>query len=152
MALVHMQLHKGEQFDLVHMEKLMEDLLPLVRRTYEDTGTGIQAIVEPSQVRLPIDKAVPCALVANEFVSNAFKHAFKGREEGSIDVSFSKTGDDSVLMIVKDDGIGIPDDLDIENAETLGLKSTRNIVRGELKGKIKIEKNMGTEVAVEFPI
>jgi two-component sensor histidine kinase/CheY-like chemotaxis protein len=152
MALVHMQLYKGEQFDLVPMEEFWGDLLPLLRRAYEVREAGIQVLIEPTDVMLPIDKAVPCSLVVNELVSNSFKHAFKEREEGSVEISFGRADNDSVLLIVRDDGIGMPEDLDIEKADTLGLRLTGSIVRDQLKGKMKIEQHMGTVVEIEFPL
>jgi signal transduction histidine kinase len=53
---------------------------------------------------------------------------------------------------VKDDGIGIPEDIDIERTETLGLKLIRNLIRKQLKGEVRFKRDNGTEVTAEFPI
>jgi len=86
----------------------------------------------------------------NELTSNAIKHAFEGREEGMIKISVEMTTGGTILTSVKDDGIGLPPKADIAKAETLGLKLVRNIVQRQLKGKMRIKRDRGTEFIVEF--
>jgi two-component sensor histidine kinase len=93
---------------------------------------------------------MPFAIILNEAISNAFKHAFKKGQKGTIRISLKETGENTVSLKIKDDGVGFPEGIDIHNAQTLGLKLMRNLVRDQLKGQIKVEKNRGTEVIVEF--
>jgi two-component sensor histidine kinase len=116
---------------------------------YGRSGTEIQSEIDVQDVYLPVDQAIPCALVVNEILSNAFKHAFRGRKQGNIRVSVTRA-DDVVRIIVKDDGIGIPKDVDIYQSTSLGLKLIRSLVL-QLNGSVNIESNHGTEVTVECP-
>ena len=99
---------------------------------------------------LPVTQAVPCALVLNELISNSLKHAYRDGEQGTISISMQQSDDDTILMRVRDNGAGIPEEIDIGRTKSLGLKLARNIVNKQLNGKIKIIRNKGTEFIVEF--
>ena len=55
-------------------------------------------------------------------------------------------------MQVKDNGIGIPDQIDIFKTDSLGFKLMRNTVQDQLMGKIHLERGVGTTIIVEFKI
>jgi len=88
--------------------------------------------------------------VVNEILSNAFKHAFRGRNQGILSVSAKQTGD-HISIIIQDDGVGIPRDMDIYQNTSLGLKLIRNLVL-QLHGSVTIISDQGTEVREEFPL
>jgi two-component sensor histidine kinase len=101
-------------------------------------------------VHLTVNQAIPCALVLNEVVSNSFKHAFRERDQGKVEISMRYSADHTVIIRVKDDGIGIPEEVDIEKTQTLGLKLAKNLVESQLKGEIQVKRDNGTEVIIEF--
>jgi two-component sensor histidine kinase len=117
---------------------------------YGREGAEIQITIDSEDIYLPVDQAIPCALVVNEVLSNAFKHAFRGKTQGILRVSAKQT-DDHISIIIEDDGVGIPGDMDIYNTTSLGLKLIRNLVL-QLHGSVTITSNLGTEVKVEFPL
>jgi two-component sensor histidine kinase len=86
----------------------------------------------------------------NEILSNAFKHAFRGKKHGNLSVSATQT-DDHVNIIIRDDGVGIPKDVDVSRSTSLGLKLIRNLVL-QLNGSVTITSDRGTEVTVNFPL
>jgi two-component sensor histidine kinase len=103
-----------------------------------------------SMVMAPKD--IPCSLVLNGLISNAYKHAFRDREEGRTEVSLKSSGEDTLLIKVKDDGIGIPQEIDIDKVNSLGLKVTRAIIQGQLQGNLEVKRDRHTEIIMEFKL
>ena len=149
MALIHSQLYESERFDEIdigrHMQELSEHLLNIYSR--EKT---ITLDIKATHMYLPVTRAVPCALVLNELISNSLKHAYREGQIGTMGLFMQRSKDGKTLLKVKDDGVGISEDIDIEYAKSLGLKLVRNIVYKQLNGKIRIIRNMGTEFIIEF--
>jgi PAS domain S-box-containing protein len=150
MALVHAQLYEQKRFDQIELASHVRKLAEHLRQVYSSKGPTIGLVLEPSDVYLTLNQAIPCALVMNEVLSNAFRHAFKEAQQGTVEVSISKSDDDMVLIRVKDGGIGIPEEMDIDKAKTLGLKLVKNIVGSQLKGRVQVSRDNGTEVIIAF--
>ena len=148
-AIVHSQLYKSELLNQIDMEQHIEELSKRLLQIYEMEKT-ITLNIKPTDVSLPITRAVPCALVLNELISNSLKHAYKNGQKGKIDISIQRSDGDVFSIKVKDDGIGIPEEIDIDKTNSLGLSLVRNIVFRQLRGKLYITRNGGTEIAIEF--
>ena len=89
--------------------------------------------------------------MVNEILTNAYKHAFKGREHGTIEISaFQENG--HMTISIRDDGIGISRDIDTAHANSLGFKLIRALIQFQLKGSFTINNDNGTEVVAKFPI
>ena len=84
---------------------------------------SLQLQLEP--VFLPVDMAIPCGLILNELATNSLKHAFVGRNRGTIDIQLTRAGNESVRLLFRDDGWGLPAGLDLQAAESLGLRLIR---------------------------
>jgi two-component sensor histidine kinase len=78
-------------------------------------------------------------LILNELITNCYKYAFKGRKSGEVNIGFHQTDKDFFLSI-KDNGIGLPPDLNIQKPHTLGLNLVRGLVR-QLNGTLQIASN-----------
>ena len=102
------------------------------------------------EIYLPVDKAIPCALIVNEILSNAYKHAFSGRKTGILRISAQQNAD-QVRIIISDDGTGIPEGMDIYQTRSLGFKLVRNLI-SQLKGSVTVTGTSGTEVVIAFPL
>ncbi len=152
MALIHSQLHRTSRFDKIDMGSYIHEQVEHLSQIFTAKNRFITPIIDHSEVFLSINQAVPCALVLNEVISNAFKHAFKEMEKGTIGISIKKSAHDTVFIRVKDDGVGIPEEIDINKTDSLGLKLVRNLVRDQLKGKIQVKRIKGTEIIIEFKI
>jgi hypothetical protein len=103
--------------------------------------------VEP--VSLNIDTAMPCALIINELVSNSLKYAFPNDRQGEIRIRFAQAHDQSLNLVISDDGIGFPSGLSFEKADTLGLQLVRNLT-DQLHGKMQYRVERGTEFDISF--
>jgi PAS domain S-box-containing protein len=152
MALIHSQLYQSERVDQIDMGNHAWELVNYLSQVYATKSRLITPVIEPSDVYLSITQAIPCALILNEVISNAFKHAFQEGQKGTIEISIRREANDTIFLRVKDDGIGLPEAIDVDTTGSLGLKLIRNLVQEQLKGRLQIKRDKGTEVAVEFPI
>jgi PAS domain S-box-containing protein len=150
MALIHSQLYQTDRFDQINMGDHIRQLVDYLSSTYGGPGTSITPRIECSGVFLTVNQAIPCALVLNELISNVYRHAFKGGERGTIEITLRRSSADTVRITVRDDGIGIPEELDLDTSHTLGLQLVSDIVREQLQGTIHIVRTGGTQVDIEF--
>jgi two-component sensor histidine kinase len=150
MAQIHTRLYESKQFDRINMGSQVRDQVTDLSMIYGRSGTDIMSEIDVQDIYLPVDQAIPCALVVNEILSNAFKHAFKGRKKGYISVAVTRESD-YMRIIVRDDGVGIPKELDVYKTTSLGLKLIRSLVV-QLNGSVSITRDNGTEVTVECPL
>ena len=128
-----------------HINELSENLKFLY-----NIEKKIDLTIEPSNVYLSLNQAIPCALILNELITNSIKYAFVGREQGTIRISILDADDNTVFLRVKDDGIGIVDEIDSKPASGLGLLLVKNLVVGQLRGEININNDEGTDISIEF--
>jgi PAS domain S-box-containing protein len=151
MTFIHSQLYRSERFDRiemgVHIRQLIQYLSFLFGRK-----KNIRSYVDINEVYLPLTQAIPCALVLNELISNAFKHAFEGTKKGTVEVAMKITQGNRVFITVRDDGIGLDERINIQKTNSLGLKLVRNLVQKQLKGRIRLKSGEYTEFQIDFAI
>lgn len=151
MTFIHSQLYRSERFDRIemgiHIRQLIQYLSFLFAR-----NKNIRSFVDIDSVFLPLTQAIPCALVLNELISNAFKHAFKQNTEGTIEVSMKISQGNRVFIVVRDDGIGIDKRINIHETNSLGLKLVRNLVQKQLNGRIRLKCDRFTEFHIDFEV
>ncbi len=152
LALIHSQLYRSDRFDKINMGNHVRELVNYISIIYSKKPSVITPVIAPIDVYLSIDQAIPCTLVLNEIISNAYKHAFVDGENGMVKISMEKSDDGTVLLRVKDYGIGLPEDIDIHRTKSLGLKLVKTLVLEQLKGKMRINRTGGTEIYIEFKI
>jgi len=152
MSLVHSQLYRSKSFNRIDMAVHARRLLDSMRQIYTNSYRRVRPRLECSKVFLSVTQAIPCALVMNELISNVYKHAYPEDATGDCLISMAEKDGKWIHFRVKDDGVGIPDDIDIESNETLGLKLIRNLVRKQLKGEVRFKRDNGTDITAEFPI
>jgi two-component sensor histidine kinase len=116
-------------------------------RTYETTGK-IALKIDVEDVSLSINSAIPCGLILNELISNSLKHAFPEGREGEIKITLRYI-ENKIELVVSDDGISIPEDLDIQNSESLGLQLVIALVK-QLEGIIELDRSGGTTFKITF--
>lgn len=152
MSLIHENLYRSDNLLEINFENYIEMLANGLLRFYRFDNLAIGLELDVDDIYLDIDRAVPCGLIINELVSNSLKHAWKGRSgTGTISISFKKTNDDgNYCFSIGDDGIGVPDDFDIESATSMGLEIVR-ILTQQLDGIVKLKNDNGTTFIIEFP-
>ena len=150
MALIHSQLYQSDRFVQVDMGNYIHELVAHLSHVYANRKKSVTSDIECSDIYLTITQAIPCALVLHELTSNAFKHAFKDRQKGVIKIFMRGSIDAKIVMRVEDDGVGIPEEIDVYKTDTMGLKLVRNLVQEQLKGSITVKRDHGTKFSLEF--
>jgi two-component sensor histidine kinase len=99
-----------------------------------------------------INKAIPCGLILNELISNALKHAFPGDRQGELQIIMRKTKNTEIEIVVSDNGLSLPDNVDIHQSRTVGLYLVNGLVKNQLDGQIEVRRGTGTEFRIKFPL
>jgi two-component sensor histidine kinase len=151
MALIHQILYQSRDVVQVSFESFLDDLVPTLMSAYAVNPERISLIVGAVDVLLPIGAAIPCGLIVNELMSNALKHGFPDGRSGEIRINFLHQPGNRVMLSISDDGVGIPEGLDIAQTETLGLQLV-NLLTGQLGGVLNIQRSDPTCFQLAFPI
>ncbi len=142
MAMIHEKLYQTETFAEVEFGSYVMELAMHIESNYDEIDAVVNCNVDADEIYLEITQAIPCGLLVNEILCNAYKHAFRGRSKGNITLSFKMNGDDCELYY-KDDGVGLPDQVIAgEEVTSLGM----NLIRGlsqQLKGNLEISNDNG---------
>ena len=149
MASVHEKLYQAEDLAKIDFDGYIRGITQQLLRTYGIDPGVVRLIINCSDVFLSINKAVPCGLIINELISNTLKHAFPEGKKGDIAVDLHPDRDNRLTLVVSDTGIGLPEDIDINDAKTLGLQLISDLVN-QLKGTLEIERDGGTAFKITF--
>ncbi len=148
MALIHERLYETQDLSRIDFAEYIQSLARDVLRSHRAHAAGVTLKANVEGVSLEIDTAIPCGLMINELISNALKYAFPDGRGGEICVElFSNNG--QFTLVVRDNGVGFPKDLDFRNTESLGLKLVMTLVK-QLKGTIALHRDGGTEFEIKF--
>ena len=149
MALAHDNLYLSEDISKVDIQSYVKRLVADNMRIYGVDEDRIVCDINIPEVRLPIDQAIPCGLIINELLTNSLKYAFPDNHRGKITIVLQRYGNKELELTVKDNGIGLPEDLVIEKHKTFGLMLV-SVLTEQLFGTVHIEKSNGTCVRVKF--
>jgi two-component system, sensor histidine kinase PdtaS len=156
-ALIHEELHEGRGTDTLNFSPYLERLVKNLFQTYRlgNTDTSLNLDLEEN-LYFDMDTAVPLGIIVNELVSNSLKHAFFGRDKGEIRIKLRREESESdervlYILIVYDNGVGIPENIDIEDLDSLGIQLVTTLV-DQLEGEIELKRNKGTEFTIKFTV
>jgi len=105
--------------------------------------------IESQNITLDVDTAIPLGLIANEIITNAYKHAFKNITNPTLDVHIRMLETNDYLMTISDNGIGIPKSITIEKHKSIGLRLIRSLVK-QLNGSMEVSSQNGTTFHINF--
>jgi PAS domain S-box-containing protein len=152
MALIHERLYRSDSLAKVSFPEYVRKLVADLCKSYQFSNfASIGLEFEIADVDLDVDVAMPCGLIINELVSNALKHAFPENLSGTIQIHFTKTATNDCTLSVKDNGIGFPAEINPYTSDSLGLQLVCSFVK-KLRGKIEIERHVGSNVIITFAI
>jgi len=151
MALVHEKLYQSA--DLAHTElgAYIRNVMKELFLAHGEVSSKVSLQLELDPVFLPVDMAIPCGLILNELATNSLKHAFVGRERGTIEIQLTSVPNESVRLLFRDDGWGLPDGLNLQAAESLGLRLIRMLGK-QLRGEVVTRSGEGTTFELRFKI
>lgn len=156
MALIHEQLYQSSNFAQIDFGDYVCKLVQTLLRSYGVSPSLIHTTVETNNIALKLDLAIPCGLIINELVSNALKYAFPNHQAGTITIRLrpSTTAVDRVILVIADDGIGMPAGFDWKTSESLGLQIVYGLVH-QLRGTLTLDTQdtqRGTRFEIELPL
>jgi two-component sensor histidine kinase len=150
LATLHRRLYESESLQEIDLKWFLEDLCAELRRGGLSRGRHVELTVDsPSEVIGP-DVAVPLGLLVTEAITNAYKHAFNEREGGHIKVQIVRESPSTVLLVIRDDGIGFDMAASSPDQSGLGRSLIEAFVR-QLRGELETRSDEGTVVQVRFP-
>jgi two-component sensor histidine kinase len=142
-AFIHHNLYQHDDLKGVEIVSFVEDLIRHVADVFSRPDVFIEVVRDIADVFLDIDTAVPLGLIINELLTNAYKYAFAGREEGVIKLAVCPAGPHTYELIFSDNGVGLPKGLAIGTAKSLGLRLISQLSR-QLGGSIQHENKGGS--------
>jgi len=154
MLFIHEGLYRSENLARIAFQGYLETLLSHLHSSFASQG-AVRFSVAAAGVELGLDAAVPCGLIVNEWVTNAFKHAFPGdqprpgEKECAITVSAEQNGGATTLTVA-DNGVGLPADLDWAATKTMGLRLVQMLGQHQLGGTIEVDRARGTRFTLTF--
>ena len=162
MSLIHEELYKEEDTDTLDFSAYLQKLAENLFNTYDLGSKNIRLYLELAEnVFFNMDIAVPLGIIVNELISNSLKHAFKGRDKGEIRIKIlrEEIGEcktegyksTSFTLTISDNGLGIPENLDIKDLDSLGLQLVTSLV-DQLDGELELKRNNGTEFIIRFTV
>jgi PAS domain S-box-containing protein len=148
-ALVHEKLYQSKDLANIDCEQYVQTLVDGLFHAQNYSERGIHHTIEVGGAHLPVDAAIPCGLIINELVTNALKHAFPTGRPGRVRVSLKPGQDESMELVVEDDGRGLPEDIDPRKTTSLGLDLVFTFAE-QLDAKVEIERSHGTAFRFRF--
>jgi PAS domain S-box-containing protein len=150
MSLIHEKLCRSKDLAKIEFNEYIRDL---ANRLFQSHGVKTGTIVlniNLDNISLGIDQAIPCGLIINELINNSLKHAFPEDRKGDINISLHHNDDNMVELVVSDNGVGFPSDLDFRKTESLGLRLVTVLAEDQLHGKIELDRRRGTKFNIKF--
>jgi PAS domain S-box-containing protein len=152
MSLIHERLYQSGNLAAVEFSEYIRIITNEIYQTYNLSDKKIKFDINTKKIDLSIDKAIPCGLILNELLTNIFKYAFPSEWEGtaSIEVTLQQKEKDIIELRIRDNGIGLPAEINLKESKTLGLKLIPLLVK-QIKGEYELNRKDGTEFIIRFP-
>ncbi|MGB3401650.1 MAG: histidine kinase dimerization/phosphoacceptor domain -containing protein [Microcoleaceae cyanobacterium] len=149
MALIHEHLYQSQNLAQVQFDQYINQLVKHLCFTFDQQLDQITPVIQVNPIQLNLETAIPCGLVVNELVTNAFKHAFPHNQPGIVEIHFYQDDQDILNLIISDNGVGINPKIDPNRGDRLGLRLVKILAR-QLNATIDFEANSGTTVKLTF--
>jgi len=151
MALIHSKLYSGEHLSNMSIASFTRDIYDQIASVESWRDVKPQVTFRMEEASLPVSLAIPVCLFVNEALTNVFRHAFPGGREGSVEIEVAREGD-MMRINISDDGVGIPENVDMEKPTSMGLKLMTGIADFQLRGEMRVERSQGTTISLIFPV
>ena len=149
MALVHEKLYQSRDLAKIDFNAYIRDMVTGLFQSYGISTDRINLIFDVGDVSLGINSAIPCGLIINELVTNSLKYAFPDGRKGELKITVHEI-DNEIELVISDNGIGIPENIDFRNTESLGLKLVSILAERQLRGNLNLDRKTGTEFRIRF--
>jgi PAS domain S-box-containing protein len=148
-ATVHDLLSQDEDVRVVDARAVMDRLIPMVMRSSGQSAQGLNLRTDVQAVPLSSKRATVLALIVNELVSNALKHAGRRAKPGDLEITLRQESEELVLR-VQDTGHGLPEGFSLETHSHVGLDVVRILAERDLNGCFTLKNQNGVLAEVRF--
>lgn len=152
-AQIHEQLYASEDLREVEIGSFLTALAGELVALHATVPDGVRLRVTVPELVLPIEKAIPVSLIANELILNSLKHGLHGRA-GDLEVTLehlTADGSSNARLLVRDSGPGFSAGFDASKATSMGYRLVNMLVR-QLRARLEIASHPGASAIVSFPI
>jgi two-component sensor histidine kinase len=152
MAIIHELLYSSRNLSRINVNDYFNELVRFISETYNvNKNVHVDLKIKVQEKYIDIDVAIPCGIIINELLSNAFKYAFPNDHKGKVVVEFRAIVHSKYKyrLIVADNGVGIKGKINFSNPSTLGLQLINSLAE-QLSGKMDIDKEKGLKFTFCF--
>lgn len=149
MAIVHEHLYRSESLERLDMKHYIRVLVRYLSGSMQRDKARVMVETDAEGISFGVETAVPVGFIITELVNNCLQHAFTGQEKGTVKVSLRETRGNRFQLTVRDNGVGLPGHIDIENSQSLGLRLV-NLFVEQLSGECRIHRARGTAIKITF--
>jgi len=152
MTLVHEQLYRSNEYARIGIGTYIDHLATTLFNSYQIEPDRIQMHIAAEDVYIDLERAIPCGLLLNELITNSLKYAFPNNANGHIWIKLHPENG-NIILIYRDNGIGLPADLNLENLQSLGLQLVRLLSVHDLHGSVELKNRheKGVNYLIKFP-
>ncbi|MEL7835144.1 two-component regulator propeller domain-containing protein [Fodinibius sp. N2] len=149
-SMIHEKLYQNERLAEIDFEQYVHELVEIINYSFSSPAKDIEVKIDIDDFKLGVDQGIPCGLILNELVSNAYEHAFVNQQKGTIDIDIQEKDTNRIIFKVVDNGQGLPEDFDITQSETLGLTLVETLCK-QVEGTFSFKNTEnGTEFILKF--
>ena len=149
MSFIEDKLYRSLNFSQIDFSNILKKLTTFLYSLHRVGIKRIRIKHDIHEIYLDIHRAVPCALIISELLTNSLQHAFPDDRDGEIIIELIMNEKGDYNLNIKDNGIGFPDQVNFYDTDTMGLSLARDLV-AELKGRISMTTGKGTEIIITF--
>jgi two-component sensor histidine kinase len=150
-ALIHEKLYRSKNYADVPFADYIRALADDVFQATGISPSAISLILAVEEIVMTVDQAIPCGLILNELITNAFKHAFPDGRRGTIRVELARTEGGRLRLVVADDGVGLPEGFAVQEPSSLGLRLIGTLSR-QLDANLTVNRGRGASFELTFPV
>lgn len=154
MALIHEKLYQSGELAKINLLEYLKSLTTEIIQSRQTLETKVAIRCQGDDIITGVEQAIHCGLIINELVTNALKYAFQNSSglKNTIQVTLERNKADRAMLTVRDNGIGLPKNMDVLETDTLGLKLVWMLAEDQLDGMIEVFRNAGTTFQIDFRI
>lgn len=150
MALIHERFYTGKHMAAIEFDSYARTLVQELVYSYAGRAGNVTGRILPPPIFLSIGQAIPCGLILNELVTNAFKYAYTGDKKGEVTVELHESPEGRIRLAVSDYGKGLPAGFSTKDSKSLGLKIV-DVLAKQLGGTLTYETGERTTFILDFP-
>lgn len=151
MSFIHDKLYQEMNVSKVNLRDYIQSLVTHLYKSYTLALGKVQLKIEVKEISMNFKTAIHLGLIVNEMVSNSLKHAFPGEKNGTIEVYLDSSSgeEDKNILIIRDDGVGIPGSVNLECPGSMGMQIIHSMAK-QMHGNISLDRKDGTTFTLEF--